>query len=222
MTGINWCRWTATASRHQSAPTVRPSGVLDSRPTAPASWSAINDETRRSDIWIYDAERGTRRRLTSERHNLAPLWTPDGRRITFADGRLDQSVSRCKRPAELLFSSEEMKHICQRVYSRAPRRGLPMDVICCFKRIRMTYGYCHAAPERPRIPCSSVNSTITTGVLARTENGSHIPSDESGRRKSTSGTIRTSAIRSSFQPMAALRRDGRMTGAKSSSASTMR
>jgi Tol biopolymer transport system component len=68
---------------------------------------AINDETRRSDIWIYDAERGTRRRLTSERHNLAPVWTPDGRRITFADGRLVNLSADATGPRELLFSSEE-------------------------------------------------------------------------------------------------------------------
>jgi serine/threonine protein kinase/Tol biopolymer transport system component len=68
---------------------------------------AINDETRRSDIWIYDAERGTRRRLTSERHNLAPVWTPDGRRIAFADGRLVTLPADATGPRELLFSSEE-------------------------------------------------------------------------------------------------------------------
>jgi len=45
---------------------------------------AVNDETRRSDIWVYDADRGTKHRLTTERHNLRPVWTPDGARITFA------------------------------------------------------------------------------------------------------------------------------------------
>jgi len=48
----------------------------------------INDETRRSDVWIYDAETGTKRRLTSDRHNLSVAWTPDGRRLTFSDGRI--------------------------------------------------------------------------------------------------------------------------------------
>ncbi len=36
-----------------------------------------------SDIWVYDVERGTKSRLTTEDHNLAPVWTPDGQRITF-------------------------------------------------------------------------------------------------------------------------------------------
>jgi serine/threonine protein kinase/Tol biopolymer transport system component len=49
---------------------------------------AINDETRRSDIWVYDAVRGTKRRLTSDDHNLNPVWTPDGSTVTFGDGGL--------------------------------------------------------------------------------------------------------------------------------------
>jgi Tol biopolymer transport system component len=36
---------------------------------------AISDETRRSDIWIYDAERGAKRRLTTEGHNLTQSRT---------------------------------------------------------------------------------------------------------------------------------------------------
>ncbi len=44
---------------------------------------AVSDATRRSDIWIYDAERGAKRRLTTEGHNLEPVWTPDGTRLTF-------------------------------------------------------------------------------------------------------------------------------------------
>jgi eukaryotic-like serine/threonine-protein kinase len=42
----------------------------------------IDSEVRRSDIWIYDASRGTRTRLTTKGHNLTPLWSPDGSRVT--------------------------------------------------------------------------------------------------------------------------------------------
>jgi serine/threonine-protein kinase len=48
---------------------------------------AINDETRRSDLWIYDGERGSKIRLTTAQHNLEPVWTPDGHNITFSAGR---------------------------------------------------------------------------------------------------------------------------------------
>ena len=36
------------------------------------------------DIWIGELERGTLTRLTSEDWNFSPVWTPDGRRVTFA------------------------------------------------------------------------------------------------------------------------------------------
>jgi Tol biopolymer transport system component len=44
----------------------------------------MSDDTRRSDIWIVDTERGTRRRLTTGDHNLAPTWRPDGSHVTFS------------------------------------------------------------------------------------------------------------------------------------------
>jgi len=39
------------------------------------------------DIWIYDLERRTLTRLTFERWNAHPIWTPNGRLITFASFR---------------------------------------------------------------------------------------------------------------------------------------
>jgi hypothetical protein len=44
---------------------------------------AVSDATRRSDIWIYNTEGGAKRRLTTEGHNLEPVWTPDGTHLTF-------------------------------------------------------------------------------------------------------------------------------------------
>ena len=48
----------------------------------------INDDTRRSDIWIYDAARGAKTRMTTSDHNLNPVRSPDGSSITFAPGGL--------------------------------------------------------------------------------------------------------------------------------------
>ena len=44
--------------------------------------------SRRADIWVYQADRGTRIRLTTERHNIMPVWTPDGTRVTFSRGAI--------------------------------------------------------------------------------------------------------------------------------------
>jgi Tol biopolymer transport system component len=43
---------------------------------------AIDSELRRSDLWIYDAERGGKTRLTSD-GGITPAWTPDGTRVSF-------------------------------------------------------------------------------------------------------------------------------------------
>jgi WD40 repeat protein len=39
-------------------------------------------------IWVYDLERGTLTPLTLRWDNMEPIWTPDGRRITFASNRV--------------------------------------------------------------------------------------------------------------------------------------
>ncbi len=41
----------------------------------------------RRDIWIYDAVRGTRERLTVVGNNNLPVWSPSGTRIAFASNR---------------------------------------------------------------------------------------------------------------------------------------
>lgn len=49
---------------------------------------AIQAQDGNDDIWVLDAERGTQTRLTSERGtDQHPLWTPDGKRITFSSNR---------------------------------------------------------------------------------------------------------------------------------------
>jgi eukaryotic-like serine/threonine-protein kinase len=65
---------------------------------------AINDDTRRSDIWIYDAERGTKSRVTADKHNLDPVWTPDGTHLTFSNVEGIQEVSTEGGSRELLVA----------------------------------------------------------------------------------------------------------------------
>jgi serine/threonine-protein kinase len=60
-------------------------------------------------IWIYDLDRGTGRRLPTEETSGYPIWTPDGRALTFTSGPakgpwrlLKQSADGAKAAEELL------------------------------------------------------------------------------------------------------------------------
>jgi serine/threonine-protein kinase len=44
------------------------------------------ENTGGQDIWVHDLARGTEHRVTFENFNEAPVWTPDGSRLTFASG----------------------------------------------------------------------------------------------------------------------------------------
>ena len=74
--------------------------------TTPANWANprfapdggrlamyINDGTQ-SDVWVYDWARDTLSRFTFDpaANNVLPVWTPDGRRITFASARADKAT----------------------------------------------------------------------------------------------------------------------------------
>jgi len=74
---------------------------------------AISDETRRSDIWIYDTERGAKRRLTNEGHNLEPVWAPDGTRLTFySDGRVAEMQANGSGSKEILLDGDRERFPC--------------------------------------------------------------------------------------------------------------
>jgi eukaryotic-like serine/threonine-protein kinase len=74
---------------------------------------AVSDEIRRSDIWIYDAEGGAKRRLTTEGHNLAPAWTPDGTRLTFgSDGSVAEMRATGGGSKEILLSGDRYRSPC--------------------------------------------------------------------------------------------------------------
>ena len=48
---------------------------------------AIEIEGAKTDVWVFDLNRGTRLRLTHVGRNGAPAWTPDGQRVVFASNR---------------------------------------------------------------------------------------------------------------------------------------
>jgi hypothetical protein len=65
---------------------------------------ALSDDTRRSDIWIIDTQTGTRRRLTTQSHNLSPTWTPDGSQLSFSSGPTISEMSVNGGPKKLLVT----------------------------------------------------------------------------------------------------------------------
>ena len=48
------------------------------------------DQGFQADIWVYDIPRGALTRLTFEGNNQAPVWTPDGGKVTFMSNRAGQ------------------------------------------------------------------------------------------------------------------------------------
>jgi serine/threonine-protein kinase len=44
-----------------------------------------------NDVWVYEIRRGTLSRLTFEGDNFSPIWTPDGKRVTFSSNRAGPS-----------------------------------------------------------------------------------------------------------------------------------
>jgi len=55
----------------------------DGRRVANEIYTANVGDGNPGDIWVFELERHTKTRLTFEGENAYPIWTPDGRRITF-------------------------------------------------------------------------------------------------------------------------------------------
>ncbi|MBI4463460.1 MAG: PD40 domain-containing protein, partial [Acidobacteria bacterium] len=45
------------------------------------------DQGNKQDVWVYDISRGTLTRLTYEGSSAFPVWTPDGKKVTFQSRR---------------------------------------------------------------------------------------------------------------------------------------
>jgi eukaryotic-like serine/threonine-protein kinase len=82
---------TAISAPYLSIPRLAPDGSqLALRLGANAVSSASG-----GDIWVFDLARNTRNRVTFDDHNTFPMWTPDGRGLTFSslrDGRQEIHV----------------------------------------------------------------------------------------------------------------------------------
>ena len=74
---------------------------------------AVSDDTRRSDIWIYDTNGGAKRRLTAEGHNLAPVWASDGTSLTFSsNGSVAKMHASGTGTREILLAGDRSRYPC--------------------------------------------------------------------------------------------------------------
>lgn len=73
---------------------------------------AIEVQELRSNVYVYDVATGMANRITLEGNNGSPVWTPDGKRMTFWSDREGRRHSICWKPvdgsgeAESLYSSQ--------------------------------------------------------------------------------------------------------------------
>jgi len=70
--------------------------------------------TGKRDIWVYDLPRGTLTRLTFQGSNFGPVWTPDGKRATFANADAGKSslawvLADGSGPPETLAQTEQQR-----------------------------------------------------------------------------------------------------------------
>lgn len=72
--------------------------------------AAVGSEEGRADVWVTDLERGAATRLTHERINASPIWSPDGRTVYYA--------SRSKGPFEIWRRESDGATPSSRVLSR--------------------------------------------------------------------------------------------------------
>ena len=61
-----------------------------------------------NDVWIYDIPRETLTRLTFEGDNNYPIWTPDGRQVTFGSARAGDRRNLFWKPADGSGAAERL------------------------------------------------------------------------------------------------------------------
>jgi serine/threonine-protein kinase len=69
---------------------------------------AVTVDPRPSQIWVYDLDRGSRIPLTTEGHNLTPIWSADGQRVAFSgSGGIYWRAADGSSPAERLIPKRQ-------------------------------------------------------------------------------------------------------------------
>ncbi len=86
-----WCGWTDSGKtdpvnapgRSYEVPRISPDGDQVAFVTSGAKF----------DVWVHNLARGDATKLTSEGSNQFPIWTPDGKRLTYRATRAGTETS---------------------------------------------------------------------------------------------------------------------------------
>ena len=136
------------------------------------------------DIWICHIPRGTLTRLTFEGDNFDPLWTPDGKRVTFSSTRAGGAMSLLWKPADDSGPAEQLtesKHL-QRPLSWSPDG----QVLAFSERHPTTAGDIRVLPlqgERKPRPFLQTQSQESSAVFSPDGHWLAYTSDESSRNE---------------------------------------
>lgn len=78
--------WVDTRGAIETLP-IREQAIEEPRLTPDESRIAFGVRGTTNDIWVYDLAEPAAKRVTFEGDNFAPIWTPDGLRLTFSSNR---------------------------------------------------------------------------------------------------------------------------------------
>ena len=98
---------------------------------------AFETEVPTYDIWIYHIPRETLTRLTFEGANLDPLWTPDGKRVTFASPRAGGALNLFWKPAD---GSGPAEQLMESEHGQRPLSWSPDGQVLAFTELHPTTG----------------------------------------------------------------------------------